>query len=91
MNHSIADQGEAIFKGRIRIPKHAQMTSSEQLCRTLMMGERARVVAMPTLEITADNVECSHGASVSDLDENAMFYLASRGLNRQVGHIATYY
>jgi len=64
----VADQGEAIFKGCIRIPKHAQLTSSAQMCRTLMMGNRARVVAMPTLEITADNVECTHGASVSDHD-----------------------
>ena len=49
-----------------------------------MAGEKARVIAMPTLEITADNIECSHGASVADLDENSMFYLASRGVSRLV-------
>ena len=49
-----------------------------------MAGEKARVVAMPTLEITADNIECSHGASVADLDENSMFYLAARGVSRMV-------
>eukprot|EP01036_Dinobryon_divergens_P028016 gene28016-36897_t len=59
----VGEKGEAIFKGRIRIPKIAQLTSSEQLCRSIMLGEKARVVAMPTLEITADNIECSHGAS----------------------------
>jgi len=79
----IGDMGLAIFKGRIRIPKHAQLTKSGQLCRSLMLGGRARLVAMPTLEITADNVECSHGASVADLDENEMFYLAARGVNRK--------
>ena len=79
----IGDRGEAIFKGRIRIPKHAQLTDSDQLCRTIMLGDRARIIAMPTLEITADNVVCSHGASVADLDENSMFYLASRGIDRQ--------
>jgi len=79
----IADRGEAIFKGRIRIPEHAQLTDSDQLCRTIMLGDRARVIAMPTLEITADNVVCSHGASVADLDENSMFYLAARGIDRQ--------
>lgn len=42
---------------------------------------------MPTLEVTADKVKCSHGAAVSDLDENSMFYLASRGINRQVTSI----
>jgi Fe-S cluster assembly protein SufD len=78
----IGDKGEAIFKGRIRIPKHAQLTDSDQICRTIMLGDRARVIAMPTLEITADNVVCSHGASVADLDENSMFYLASRGIDR---------
>jgi len=79
----IGDRGEAIFKGRIRIPKHAQLTDSDQLCRTIMLGERARVIAMPTLEITADNVVCSHGASVQELDENELFYLASRGINKK--------
>ena len=42
---------------------------------------------MPTLEITADNIECSHGASVADLDENSMFYLAARGISRQVADL----
>jgi Fe-S cluster assembly protein SufD len=78
----IGDKGEAIFKGRIRVPEIAQRTDSDQLCRSLMLGDRARVIAMPTLEITADDVTCSHGASVADLDENAMFYLSSRGINR---------
>ena len=79
----IGDKGEVIFKGRIRIPAHAQLTESDQLCRTLMLGKRARVIAMPTLEITADNVVCSHGASVADLDENSMFYLSARGIDRK--------
>lgn len=79
----IGDRGEAIFKGRIRIPKHAQLTDSDQLCRTIMLGERARIIAMPTLEITADNIVCSHGASVQELDENELFYLAARGINKR--------
>lgn len=73
-----------MFKGRIRVPKHAQLTDSDQLCKSLMLGEKARVVAMPTLEITADNVVCSHGAAIADLDENSMFYLAARGIDRRV-------
>ena len=78
------DRGEAVFKGRIRMPKIAQKSSSAQLCRSLLMGTLARLQAMPVLEITADDITCSHGASVSDLDENSLFYLASRGINRQV-------
>ena len=54
----LGDRGEAIFKGRIRIPQHAQLTDSDQICRTIMLGDRARIIAMPTLEITADNVVC---------------------------------
>ena len=79
----VGEGGEAIFKGRIRIPQQAQKTDSDQLCRSLMLGDRARVIAMPTLEITADDVTCSHGASVTDLDENSMFYLAARGIDRK--------
>ena len=56
------DRGEAIFKGRIRIPQHAQLTDSDQICRSIMLGDRARIIAMPTLEITADNVVCRYGA-----------------------------
>ena len=78
----VGDRGEAIFKGRIRIPEVAMLADSDQLCRTLMLGDRARVVAMPTLEISADDITCSHGAAVCDLDENALFYLGSRGVNR---------
>jgi Fe-S cluster assembly protein SufD len=73
---------QVIFKGRIRIPRVADKAASEQLCRSLMLGDRARLVAMPTLEITADDITCSHGAAVCDLDENAMFYLSARGINR---------
>jgi len=47
-----------------------------------MLGQKSRVQAMPTLEIQADDIQCSHGASIADLDENAMFYFATRGVDR---------
>lgn len=53
-----------------------------------MLGDRARVIAMPTLEITADNIVCSHGASIADVDPNAMFYITSRGLSPVVSEHA---
>jgi Fe-S cluster assembly protein SufD len=86
----IAEKGEAIFKGRIRIPKHAQLTDSDQMCRSIMTGgddnggKAGRLIAMPTLEIAADDVTASHGASVSDIDETSMFYLGARGISRKV-------
>jgi Fe-S cluster assembly scaffold protein SufB len=52
----------------------------------MMLGEKAKLIVMPTLEIQADNIQCSHGAAVSDIDENSMFYLASRGISRKVNH-----
>mmetsp|Transcript_1257 Transcript_1257/g.1320 ORF Transcript_1257/g.1320 Transcript_1257/m.1320 type:complete len:364 (+) Transcript_1257:575-1666(+) len=79
----VGNKGEAIFKGRIRMPPIAQKADSSQLCRSLLLGSSARLQAMPVLEIAADDVSCSHGAAIADLDENAMFYLASRGVDRR--------
>eukprot|EP01041_Mallomonas_annulata_P009048 gene9048-18738_t len=73
----VGEKGEAIFKGRIRMPSIAQQSASSQMCRSVLLGSNARLQAMPVLEISADDVTCSHGAAVADLDENSMFYLAS--------------
>ena len=60
---------ECIFRGRIRVDQVAQKTDAFQICRTLMLSDKARVTAMPSLEITADDVKCAHGATITDLDE----------------------
>ncbi|CAM9389980.1 unnamed protein product [Chrysoparadoxa australica] len=78
----LADSSDVVFKGRIRVDGIAQQTDSNQICRTLMLSDKARVTAMPSLEITADDVKCAHGATVADLDEESLFYLASRGINK---------
>ncbi len=80
----IGDGGEAIFKGRIRLPAVAAGSVSSQLCRSIVMGEKPRVVMMPVLEVGSDDVDCSHGAVAGDVDENTMFYLSARGLDRAV-------
>ena len=72
------------------MPQVAQQSSSSQLCRSLLLGNFARLQAMPVLEIWADDVSCSHGVAVTDLDENAMFYLSARGINRAVRALQTY-
>ncbi|KAG5192431.1 hypothetical protein JKP88DRAFT_259387 [Tribonema minus] len=77
----VADSSDCIFKGRVRVDGIAQGTDAHQLCRTLMLSDRARVTAMPSLEITADDVKCAHGATVADLDEESLFYLGCRGIN----------
>lgn len=76
------------------IPKVGQKSEANQQCRTIMLGTTGRVQAMPTLEITADDVACSHGAAIADLDQNSLFYVASRGINPKVNqtlefHIVT--
>lgn len=74
---------ECIFKGSIVVTKEAQQTDSEQLCRSLLLSRRAKVNAMPSLQIQADDVTCSHGASVTELDKDQIFYMGSRGLSTE--------
>lgn len=72
------------FRGRIRVEQSAQQTDSQQLSRTILLSNRARAWAVPSLEIIADDVQCAHGATVSDLSEEELFYLRSRGLSSAI-------
>ncbi|HEX5453833.1 MAG TPA: Fe-S cluster assembly protein SufD [Stellaceae bacterium] len=76
-----AGRGHGAFQGRITVRKHAQQTDARQLSRNLILGRRAAIDTKPELEIDADDVKCSHGASVGDLDEAALFYLRARGIS----------
>jgi Fe-S cluster assembly protein SufD len=76
-------KGHAIFNGRVCVPKAAQLTNASQLNRNLLLSPHARVNTKPQLEIVADNVKCAHGATVSQLEDDEVFYLQSRGLNRK--------
>ncbi len=78
----IGGRATGTFKGRIRVEQSAQQTDSEQLARTILMSDKARVWAIPSLEIIADDVQCTHGATVSDLSEEELFYLRARGVDR---------
>lgn len=80
--HVVSDAAECVFKGMIRVDKQAQQTTSDQICRSLLVSKRAKVKAMPSLQIRADDVTCSHGAAVTKLDESQVFYMMSRGLDR---------
>ena len=75
-----AGRGHGAFQGRIIVREGAQQTDAHQLSRNLVIGTRAAIDTKPELEIYADDVKCSHGASVGDLDEAALFYLRSRGI-----------
>ncbi|MBO9997985.1 MAG: Fe-S cluster assembly protein SufD [Cyanobacteria bacterium SID2] len=75
-------KAHAVFNGRIVVPQAAQMTNANQLNRNLLLSPKARVNTKPQLEIVADNVKCSHGATVSQLEADEVFYLQSRGLDK---------
>ena len=70
----------AVFRGVIRVHEGAQQTDAYQTNRNLLLSEQAVADSLPNLEIAADDVKCSHGATVGQLDEDALFYLMSRGL-----------
>ena len=72
-----------VFRGIIRVHEGAQRTDAYQTNRNLILSDRAIATSLPNLEIEADDVRCSHGATVGQLDAEALFYLMSRGLNRE--------
>jgi Fe-S cluster assembly protein SufD len=78
----IGGRAVGAFRGRIRVEQSAQQTDSAQLSRTVLLSDKARAWAVPSLEIIADDVQCAHGATISDLSEEELFYLRSRGLDR---------
>jgi Fe-S cluster assembly protein SufD len=77
----VADQARGVFQGKILVAKDAQKSDGNQLSRALLLSDQAEMDAKPELEIYADDVKCSHGSTVGDLDAEAMFYLRTRGLN----------
>jgi Fe-S cluster assembly protein SufD len=80
---ALYDESKTVFRGVIRVFPKAQRTDAYQTNRNLLLSDRAEAVSLPNLEIEADDVKCSHGATVGQLDEEEMFYLRSRGLTRE--------
>ncbi len=74
------DKAKAVFSGKVMVRRAAQRTRAFQTNKNLLLTDDARVNTQPHLEIYADDVKCSHGATVGQLDPDAMFYLRSRGL-----------
>ena len=72
-----------VFRGIIRVHEGAQGTDAYQTNRNLLLSEKAVANSLPNLEIEADDVRCSHGATIGQLDADALFYLMSRGLRRE--------
>jgi Fe-S cluster assembly protein SufD len=79
----LADRARGVFQGRIVVHPQAQKTSAEMNNRNLLLSDDAEIDAKPQLEILADDVKCSHGVAVGQLDPESIFYLVSRGVDRE--------
>jgi Fe-S cluster assembly protein SufD len=77
------DKGRGVFQGKIIVRRDAQRTDGYQLNRALMLSRTAEIDSKPELEIYADDVKCSHGATVGEIDSAALFYLRSRGIGER--------
>lgn len=77
----VGDRAKAVFNGRIHIFEDAQKTLAEMSNRNLLTSSQAEINTKPELEIYADDVKCAHGATISQLDETALYYLQSRGIS----------
>ncbi len=80
-NGVLNGQGHGVFHGRIIVHKDAQKTDAKQTNRNLLLSDDAQIDTKPQLEIYADDVKCTHGATIGQVEENALFYLRSRGLD----------
>ncbi|MBO0910716.1 MAG: Fe-S cluster assembly protein SufD [Acidobacteria bacterium] len=82
-NGILDDQAHGVFHGRIIVHKDAQKTDAKQTNRNLLLSDGARIDTKPQLEIYADDVKCTHGATIGQIEENALFYLRSRGIDER--------
>jgi Fe-S cluster assembly protein SufD len=80
-NGILDGQAHGVFHGRIVVHKDAQKTDAKQTNRNLLLSDDAQIDTKPQLEIYADDVKCTHGATIGQIEENALFYLQSRGIS----------
>jgi Fe-S cluster assembly protein SufD len=77
----LGGRARAVFNGKIVVRPDAQKTDAKQTNRALLLTDDAQINTKPQLEIFADDVKCTHGAAIGQLDEDAMFYLRARGID----------
>jgi Fe-S cluster assembly protein SufD len=80
-NGILDGHAHGVFHGRIVVHKDAQKTDAKQTNRNLLLSDDAQIDTKPQLEIYADDVKCTHGATIGQIEENALFYLQSRGID----------
>ncbi len=79
----LADKAHGVFSGKILVRQDAQKTDADQSNDALLLSDKAQINSKPQLEIYADDVRCTHGATIGELHDEAVFYMMSRGLSRQ--------
>ncbi|MBU0508400.1 Fe-S cluster assembly protein SufD [bacterium] len=84
----LAGHAHSVYQGTINVPQQSQKTDAYQQCRNLLLNKEARADAIPKLEIIADDVRCTHGASMGSLNAEQLFYLQTRGLTRWQATVA---
>ena len=82
--NALLDKSRSIFSGLIKVAEGAQQTDAYQTNRNLLLDPRAEANALPGLEILANDVRCSHGATTGNVDEEELFYIMQRGISRRV-------
>ena len=83
-NGILKESGSGVFSGRIVVHKDAQKTDAKQTNRNLLLSDEAQMDSKPQLEIYADDVKCTHGATIGQLDDDSVFYLRSRGISGEM-------
>jgi Fe-S cluster assembly protein SufD len=80
-NGILKDRARGVFRGRLIVRRDAQKTDARQTNRNLLLSRESEVDSRPQLEIRADDVKCTHGATIGPLDEEKLFYIRSRGID----------
>ena len=87
----LEDNSSAVFNGSIVVRKDAQKTDARQSNKNLLLSENATINSKPQLEISADDVKCSHGTTIGHLDQDSVYYLRSRGIgSKEARSVLTY-
>lgn len=79
----VTGKARGVFQGRINVFQHAQKTDAKMACNTLLLSDDGEFSTKPELEIFADDVACGHGATVTEIDRNHLFYLMARGIDEK--------
>jgi len=79
----VTGQARGVFQGRINVAKYAQKTDAKMACNTLLLSDEGEFSSKPELEIFADDVQCGHGATVTEIDHDHLFYLMARGIDEK--------